>query len=178
MTNNLKRSAHETSDLPAINIQRGREHGLPGYNTFRKACGLTPLKSLNDLEHVMLPHKAAKLVHLYKHPDDIDLFVGGILERHLPGGSLGPTFACILGEQFKNLRFGDRFWYERQDPTIGFSEHQLTELRKVSLARIFCDNSDGIYTIPRWVLSTQTDHVPCQSLPSIDLGYWKENVYH
>jgi hypothetical protein len=52
-----------------------------------------------------------RLKDIYSHVDDIDLFTGGLAERPVVGGVVGPTFACIIGQQFLNLRKGDRFWY-------------------------------------------------------------------
>lgn len=54
----------------------------------------------------------SKLSTLYEQVSDIDLFVGGMSEKIVPGTLLGPTFQCIIGEQFKRWRNGDRFYYE------------------------------------------------------------------
>lgn len=99
-------------DLVALNIQRGRDHGLPGYNKFRNLCGLSPLKSFRQLGAVMSSESVQAFERVYKHVDDIDLFVGGVHEQPLADGLLGPTFACIVAEQARRLKVGDRFWYE------------------------------------------------------------------
>lgn len=79
--------------------------------------------------------------------DDIDLFSGGIAEYPLPNAVVGPTFACIIGEQFANVRRGDRFWYENQGWPGSFNADELYELRQARLAKIVCDNTDDLDTI-------------------------------
>ena len=112
------------------------------------------------------------LKELYEHPDDVDLFVGGILEIPQPDHVLGDTFSSILGRQFKRLRVGDRFWYETDDPVTGFTPEQLKEIQKVTLARVICDNSDSIKQIPLKVLAAGSKTVPCRDLKRMNLRKW------
>ena len=53
------------------------------------------------------------------------MFAGAMSERPLPGGLLGPTNACILGNQFLSLKRGDRFFYENPFSITGFSLSKL-----------------------------------------------------
>ena len=110
ITEHLFQQANNVSlDLGALNIQRGRDHGLPSYNRFREFCGLTVANDFRDLRRdISSQDVRTKLEQIYGDVDDIDLFVGGLLEDLLPGSRLGPTFACIIGTQFQRLRDGDR----------------------------------------------------------------------
>ncbi len=52
---------------------------------------------------------AEKILEIYKHPDNIDVWLGGLVENLLPGSRTGPLFACLIGKQMKTLRDGDRY---------------------------------------------------------------------
>ncbi|XP_074869603.1 myeloperoxidase-like isoform X2 [Carettochelys insculpta] len=96
-------------DLAALNLQRGRDHGLPGYNAWRRFCGLSQPRNLAELSTVLRnPKLAKKFIDLYGTPDNIDIWIGALAEPFVPNGRVGPLLACIIGTQFRKLRDGDR----------------------------------------------------------------------
>ncbi len=97
-------------DLAARNIQRGRDHGLPDYNTVREAYGLPKVTSFRQI--TSNPATRAALEAQYGSVDKIDLWVGGLAENHAYDSSLGPLFQRIVANQFARLRNGDRLYYE------------------------------------------------------------------
>ncbi|KAK4882891.1 hypothetical protein RN001_006210 [Aquatica leii] len=167
-------------DIASINIQRGRDHGLRPYNDYRELVGQARIKSFEEFGEEL----GNKLKTVYASVDDIDLWVGGLLEPKYGGSVLGLTFRDIVAEQFSRLKKGDKYFFEN-DPTINpgsFTPEQLTELRKVSLARIICDNRDGILLVrqPPNVFRKPglpgNEYVDCTSpvIPHINLMYWKD----
>ena len=96
-------------DLASLNIQRGRDHGLPSYNDVREAIGFSRAEYFSDISSDT--DIQARLSSVYDSTDDIDLWVGGLAEDTVPGSHLGPTFHSIIKNQFEALRDGDRYWY-------------------------------------------------------------------
>lgn len=113
---------------------------------------MTRARTFEDLKREIPTPIVESLRRIYAHVDDIDLFPGGLSETPLVGGVVGPTFSCIIGDQFQRLRNCDRFWYENDDSLVRFTEAQLMEIRKVTLAKIICDNSDKITSVQRHIL--------------------------
>ncbi|XP_045166946.2 peroxidase-like protein [Mercenaria mercenaria] len=134
-------SVNRAFDLAAINIQRGRDHGLPAYSNYREWCGMNKLgRSWKDPglkdhtpETIRLLRQAG-----YRSPLDIDLYTGGLTEEPVKGGSLGPTFECIVGRQFRRFKFGDRLWYQNED--AGFNKAQKKAIQKYTFAKLLCIN--------------------------------------
>lgn len=166
-------------DLKALDIQRNRDHGLASYNDFREFCGLKRAHIFEDFLDLISPVSVDHLKQLYVDPEDVDLTVGAALEAHVAGALAGPTFLCILTEQFFRTRVGDRFFYENGDPLTGFSREQLDSIRRTSAARLVCDTSNNIQTIqPRAFERINHDNQiqPCNTLPDLDINLWREQV--
>ncbi|KAK5973493.1 hypothetical protein GCK32_003995, partial [Trichostrongylus colubriformis] len=175
LTEKLFDRFHEVAlDLAVMNIQRGRDHGLPGYTEYRRFCNLSVPRTWDDLA-ADIPDASvrAKMRSIYGDPANVDLWVGGIVEQRLPDALMGPTFACIIGDQFRRLRDGDRFWYENEGI---FTKLQLQQIKKASLARIFCDNGDSIDRVQRNVFfypgNSTKQYGRCENIPEINLNMW------
>lgn len=101
-------------DLAALNIQRGRDHGLPTLNEAREALGLERLSGFDDPR--LRDGAGARLASVYDSIDDVDLWVGLLSERPVGGGLAGETQALILKDQFERTRDGDPNWYTNRFP--------------------------------------------------------------
>lgn len=124
------------------------------------------------------------LFRLHRHVDDIDLWSAGVSEFGLPGAVTGPVFACLIGEQFANIRRGDRFWYENPGWPSSFTLEQLAEIRNVRLCRFLCDNTDDMHDVQFNALFKVDENVNprinCASydvMPKMDFSKWKDTSY-
>jgi hypothetical protein len=134
-------------DLAAINIERGRDHGLADYNTVRAAYGLPKLTSFAQI--TTNTELAASLESTYTSIDNVDLWVAGLAEDHVRGGSLGPLFTRIVTDQFTRLRTGDRLYFEAWMPRA-----EQAQVKRTSLASIIRANTSLTTIQPRAFFAT------------------------
>ncbi|XP_055490066.1 peroxidasin homolog isoform X2 [Leucoraja erinacea] len=176
LTERLFSMAHAVAlDLAAMNIQRGRDHGIPSYTDYRVFCNMSTVGNFEDLQNeIKNPRVRDKLKRLYRTPLNIDLWPALMVEDIIPGTRVGPALMCLLVTQFKRLRNGDRFWYE--NPGV-FTPSQLTQLKQSSLARVLCDNGDDIQQVQTDVFLKAVypqGYVNCDEIPKIDLRVWQD----
>ena len=183
VTNHLFAGDSNGMDLVALNIQRGRDHGLPGYNKYREICMGSRANTWTDLSPAIPQQHISHLQRMYKSIDDIDLFVGGFLEKPHQDSLVGPVFKCIIGDQFARLKKGDRFFYDLgTDSNIMFSTQELQEIRKSNLARLICDNSD-VERVQPFVLKLPISNTNAlrscneESIPRMDLNVFNRNNF-
>jgi hypothetical protein len=122
-------------DLGALNVQRGRDHGLPDYNTFRIYFGLSPVTSFADISSD--PVVQYRLQQAYTNVNNIDAWVGALAEDHLSRDILvGELLFAVLKTQFQNLRDGDPDWYQNI-----LSTSSQRALEKQTLAKVIARNT-------------------------------------
>lgn len=138
-------------DLVSLNIQRGRDHGLPGYNDGREALGLERIQGFEDLSSDL--ELQDRLSSVYESVDDIDLWVGGLSEDPLPNSHVGELFFIIIKNQFEALRDGDRYWYGRT-----LSKNEKREVERTKLSDVIRRNTDIGEEIPDNVFRIGKQH--------------------
>jgi peroxidase len=125
-------------DLASLNIERGRDHGLADYNQMRVDYGLMAATSFSDITSNI--ELQSLLSDLYGDINNIDAWVGGLAEDHIPGASLGELFSTVVIDQFEALRDGDRFWYHNDDFFLR-NAPLLSEIDNMSLRDIIALNT-------------------------------------
>ncbi|XP_078589015.1 dual oxidase 2-like [Branchiostoma floridae x Branchiostoma japonicum] len=125
-------------DLMALNIQRGRDHGLPDYNTARVEYGLSRVDNFSDINPTLFAQDPELLANITAFAaendwttDKCDIWVCGLLETTERGP--GPLFREIVKDQFERIRDGDRFWFENYRQNGLFTEDEVAQLWNLTL---------------------------------------------
>ncbi|MGW4211632.1 peroxidase family protein [Lentzea sp. NPDC004789] len=158
-------------DVAALDVERGRDHGIAAYNDLRRAYGLAPKPSFraitgeatesfpadpeltpgdeindpNSLDHVRPGVRrtttAARLKAIYGDVSGLDAIVGMMAEPRLPGGEFGELQHAIWKKQFEALRDGDRFFHAN-DPALRIIRARYGVDYRRSLGDVIAANTD------------------------------------
>ncbi len=127
-------------DLCAIDTQRGRDHGVPDFNTVREAFGLERYTNWSDFSSDNATIEA--LNNTFPDVDSVDALIGMLAEDHVEDSALGETMRVIIKEQFTRLRDGDRLYYGSEYSELAGIEDQIesTTLSEVILRNTKIEN--------------------------------------
>lgn len=127
-------------DLAAINIQRGRDHGILPYNGVREAVGLARKKSFAEITSD--PETQHRLAQAYNSSvDDVDAWVGALSEEHMDGASVGELIGTVLRDQFTRLMNGDPFFYLDDSDVSAPGISSIVDIHSISLSEIIRHNT-------------------------------------
>jgi len=161
------------TDLAARNIQRGRDHGLPGFCCYYKLyddpkhdCN----QGWNRRYHGISEKNWDLLQTIYDHPNDIDLFTGALAQDAHNGALSGKVFLEMKKNQFERTKDGDRFFFTHKDQAGGFTKEAREILINRTLGGVICDNT-GISAVPSDVFTYTggtKSFVDCNSASKLD----------
>lgn len=112
-------------DLMTMDLMRGRDVGVVPYiKCFEKCVGIG-IRCWRDLEPFIQKEYLPLLQNIYSNVNDIDLMVGILAEKKVYG-EYGVIGACIFAEQFRCLKFGNRFFYTFKNGPNPFTDGKQT----------------------------------------------------
>lgn len=161
------------TDVLALDIQRGRDHGLDSYINYYKLCTGKSINSWSDLDGIFTRSDRQIFQAAYTSVQDIDLIVGAIAEKVTnPEAIVGPTLACLIKEQMSHsLKVGvDQY---QSQPQQHQQQRQIDRaLANYSAARFLCDTAQ-LGQVQRNIFRLPADDNPlisCLQLPGLDLS--------
>ncbi|XP_042213090.1 peroxidase-like [Homarus americanus] len=161
-------------DLLAMDVQRGRDHGLAGYKVWSSFCNNGHSNSWEDLEQNFSKELVQELKRLYHDEvEDVDAQLA-LLEKPDDGGVIGKTYTCILADQFARLKTGNRLYWEHESSLLTVEQKDF--LKESTLARLLCHNLP-LHAVPTNAFLPPSDSnplVPCSQLPVGDISPWKD----
>ena len=164
-------------------MQRGRDHGLPLYGEWRviseALCGTngTVVNLGYDQTSSYITDQDAidGLEDLYGDVANADIWIAGLLEETIQDGRVGPTFQCLLTEQFQRLKLGDRFYFENYYQN---QNNKLNSINQFSLSTLICLTT-GINRVPENAFRQQAPGAfeSCDQIVDLNfLAQWRENT--
>ncbi|XP_055593783.1 peroxidase-like [Uranotaenia lowii] len=161
------------TDVLALDIQRGRDHGLSGYTSYFQLCTGRSINNWTDLSSVINAVDLETLKKAYASVHDIDLIVGAIAEKPVnQDATVGPTLSCIIKDQIA----------QSLDATERTNQHHKLLnilLADYSAARFLCETAQldqvqrNIFRLPSAV---DNPTVRCSQFPPLDLSALREKL--
>lgn len=146
-------------DLATINLQRGRDRGLPNFNAIRVDLGLSHIsyfQFINDDPDVFNP-----LSVIYNgNINIIDPWVGFLAEKPLPNTIFGETLYKVMSLQFGALRDGDRFFY-LNDPVL--TQEEKDAINATTFRDVIMENT-GVSIMQENVFNAMPHDEICETL--------------
>ena len=123
-------------DMCAIDIQRGRDHGLPDYNTLRESIGLDRISNWSEITNDA--EVLTRLNLTYPEIDNVDPMMGLYAESHLSNSVLGESMHALIFDQYLRLRDGDILYFENDIELTPY----LDEIKQSTLTNVILRNSE------------------------------------
>ncbi|KAG4071508.1 hypothetical protein HA402_011662 [Bradysia odoriphaga] len=167
------------TDLFSIDIKRARDHGVPPYHAYISYCTNTAVQinTWADMDPYFTPASVQIMQKIYRSPRDVDLLVGVLGERRQTAYTiLGKIGSCIVAEQFRRFKFGDRFFYQWTDGPYPFTQLQLQEIENFSTAKFLCSVTNAGY-VPQNAFLTPSNTNPlvnCASIPKFNMALFRK----
>ncbi|XP_041976205.1 peroxidase-like [Aricia agestis] len=166
------------SDILTNDIKKGRYFGFAPYIKYLQICSGRTYRTFEDLQNVIDPERIQLLREKYKNVEDIELMAGIWMEKHISGGRIPGTLACIMIEQMRRTIVSDRHWYERPNRPNAFTYEQLLEIRKMTMAQFMCAVGDTVTQIqpyPFFAAGPGNEMRNCVEHSTFNLWAWRDN---